>query len=241
MGLNWFKHRPAKPVNKDKPSSKTRQALNYKDLEINENKKDDEEEEENEKEKENEEKEKQEKQEQEQASKKYEGEVTEENEEEENGSSETNETASETADITASETITVENPLKDDPIIQDYFKMARNPFETSPYAQLVEKLRIEAELAAKPVVQEKKIVKVPRIMSNARFNGTIETERGPKVIVDGNVYEKGNELNGCIIKEIKPNLIILESNTDKWLLPKTGVKININPETGDYSVDDDFD
>ena len=236
MGLNWFKHRPVKPVNKDKPSSKPRQALNYKDLEIDENKKEEDDEEEDKEKEEKEEKE-------EQGSKKYEGEVVEENENEGDGSesSEPIVTASETAEITASETLTVENPLKDDPIIQDYFKMTRNPFETSPYAQLVEKLRIEAELAARPVVEEKKIVKVPRIMSNARFNGTIETERGPKVIVDGNVYEKGNELNGCIIKEIRPNIIILESNTDKWLLPKTGVKIQIDKETGDFSIDDSFD
>ena len=40
-------------------------------------------------------------------------------------------------------------------------------------------------------------------MANARFNGTIETERGPKVIVDGNVYEPENCIkNGiqCICK-----------------------------------------
>ena len=152
MGLNWFKHRPVKPVNKDKPSSKPRQALNYKDLEIDENKKEEDDEEEDKEKEEKEEKE-------EQGSKKYEGEVVEENENEGDGSesSEPIVTASETAEITASETLTVENPLKDDPIIQDYFKMTRNPFETSPYAQLVEKLRIEAELAARPVVEEKKI------------------------------------------------------------------------------------
>ena len=125
--------------------------------------------------------------------------------------------------------------------MKEYFQMVRNPFETSPYAQLVEKLRIEAELAARPVEEKKEEVLVPKLMSNAKFNGTIETERGPKVIVDGNIYEKGNELNGCIIKEIKPNLIVLTSGEDKWLLPKTGVNVQINPETGEYSVDDSFE
>ena len=234
MGLNWLKHRPTKPVGSDNTSKKPRQALNFEDLQIKENEKEEEEEEEKE--------EKEEKENKEQANKKYEGEVTEEDDDEnKEETSENPKTASETEEIIASETLIVANPLKDDPILQDFFKVERNPFETSPYAQLVEKLRIEAELASRPVVEEKKEVKVPKIMSHSRFNGTIETERGPKVIVDGNVYEKGNELNGCIIQEIRPNLIVLESDSDKWLLPKTGVKILINNQTGEFSVDDSYD
>ena len=93
-------------------------------------------------------------------------------------------------------------------------------------------------LQLKEVIKEEVIV--PKIM-NAKFTGTIETARGPKAIVDGSLYEKGNELNGCIVKEIKMNMIVLESDTEKWLLPKTGVDIQIDQETGNYSVTDNFD
>ena len=236
MGMNWFKNRPARPK---KPATQApRQAISLSDLQLQE-KEEEEEEEEEEKPKEQEN----------QGSKTYEGEVEEEEGEEgeegEGGEKteqnpETGELASGTSDISASDTQILDNPLKDDPIMKDYFQLTRNPFETSPYAQLVEKLRIEAELAARPKEEIKEEVLIPKIM-NANFTGTIETARGPKAIVDGSLYEKGNELNGCIVKEIKMNLILLESETDKWLLPKTGVNIQIDPESGQYTITDNFD
>lgn len=235
MGMNWFKNRPARP--KKKPNQVPRQAVSLSDLQIQENE---------EKENEEDEEEKGEKESTEnQTSKTYEGEVEEESEETEQQESAevasgTAELASGTEEISASDTPMLENPLKDDPIMKDYFQLTRNPFETSPYAQLVEKLRLEAELAARPKEVIKEEVIVPKIM-NAKFTGTIETARGPKAIVDGSLYEKGNELNGCIVKEIKMNMIVLESDTEKWLLPKTGVDIQIDQETGNYSVTDNFD
>ena len=239
MGMNWFKNRPARP--KKTPPKAPRQAISLSDLQIQEE--DDKEEDENDEKEEGKETTAS------QTSKIYEGEVEEEEEGEEgeegeNGTealaSGTTELASGTTDINASDSQPLDNPLKDDPIMKDYFQLTRNPFETSPYAQLVEKLRIEAELAARPKEVVKEVVIVPKIM-NARFTGTIETNRGPKAIVDGGLYEKGNELNGCIVKEIKMNMILLESETDKWLLPKTGVDIKIDPETGNYTVTDNFD
>ncbi len=240
MGMNWFKNRPARP--KKKPNQAPRQAVSLSDLQIQENNEKDEEDEEIE-EKESTAS---------QTSKVYEGEVEEEEEEGEEGEgeegekpegeqgTETGELASGTTDINASDSQPLDNPLKDDPIMKDYFQLTRNPFETSPYAQLVEKLRIEAELATRPKEEIKEEIIVPKIM-NARFTGTIETARGPKAIVDGSLYEKGNELNGCIVKEIKMNMILLESGNEKWLLPKTGVDIQIDKETGNYSVTDNFD
>lgn len=241
MGMNWFKNRPARP--KKKPNQVPRQAVSLSDLQIQDD---------NEKDEDDEEKEDKEDKEStaSQTSKVYEGEVEEEEEggegeegeggEKPEGEHGTGELASGTTDVNASDSQTLDNPLKDDPIMKDYFQLTRNPFETSPYAQLVEKLRIEAELAARPKEEIKEEIIVPKIM-NARFTGTIETARGPKAIVDGSLYEKGNELNGCIVKEIKMNMILLESGTEKWLLPKTGVDIKIDPETGDYSVTDTFD
>ena len=241
MGMNWFKNRPARP--KKKPTQAPRQAVSLSDLQIQENDEKEKEEDDNDEEKEDKESTAS------QTSKIYEGEVEEEEEgsEGEEGEkpegeqgTETGELASGTTDINASDSQPLDNPLKDDPIMKDYFHLTRNPFETSPYAQLVEKLRIEAELAARPKEVIKEEVIVPKIM-NAKFTGTIETARGPKAIVDGSLYEKGNELNGCIVKEIKMNMILLESGTEKWLLPKTGVDIQIDQETGNYSVTDNFD
>ncbi len=243
MGLNWFKNNKhtfgKKPANSQ--ANKPKQSVSLSDLQLKETEEEEgegegDDEEENE---DNETKNKEEK-----GNKVYEGEVEEEEEEEE-GEKEQNpestENASETIELTASETLNLENPLKDDPYIQEYFKMTRNPFEVSPYAQLVEKLRIEAELAAKPKEEEKIEIKIPKLMTNAKFTGSIETNRGPKAIVDGGLYEKGNDFNGYIVKEIKSNMIILESGEDEWLLPKTGVTIEINQETGEYTVSDTFD
>ena len=247
MGLNWFKNN--KHTFGKKPATnqpKPKQSVNLSDLQLKED------EDENENESEEEEEDDSKKQEgKDKASKVYEGEVEEEEEgegeegEDENEESETKpkegEIASESIDITASDTQSLENPLKDDPYIQEYYKLTRNPFEVSPYAQLVEKLRIEAEKAAHPEEEEKEVIKVPKLLSNAKYSGSIETNRGPKAIVDGGLYEKGNELNGFTVKEIKENIIILESDGDEWLLPKTGVTIEINPETGEYTVSDSYD
>ena len=240
MGINWFKNnrhnfgkKPPETANKPK------QSVNLSDLQLKEDEEENEEEEKEEDDSEN-------KEGKEQGSKVYEGEVEEEEEGEENEEGkepkpETGEIASESADITASDTPPLENPLKDDPYIQEYFKLTRNPFEVSPYAQLVEKLRIEAELAAQPHEEEKVEIKIPKLMANAKFTGSIETNRGPKAIIDGGLYEKGNELNGFIVKEIKGNMIILESGGEEWLLPKTGVTIDINQETGEYTVSDTYE
>ncbi len=241
MGMNWFKNRPVKKPVKEVKVENSRKAISLTDKDLQLKKDDESEDEEDEDSEDKQDKEFQ-------GNKKYEGEVGEENEEdgdEENNTKEEgngeNEIASASSDITASETQEMDNPLKDDPILKNYFQVTRNPFEPSPYAQLVERLRIEAELAAHPKEVEKKEVKIPKLMGSAKFNGTIETDRGPKVIVDGNIYEKGNELNGCIIREIMPNLIVLSSGSDKYLLPKTGVVVNIDSETGEYTIDDSFE
>ena len=246
MGMNWFKNRPARP--KKTPPKAPRQAISLNDLQLQEKDDEKEEKEDDDDEKDGDQKEKENKE----GNKTYEGEVEEETEEENEGENEdenkeengeekpNSEIASGTTELNASDTQTLDNPLKDDPIMKDYFQLTRNPFETSPYAQLVEKLRLEAELAARPKEEVKEEVIIPKIM-NAKFTGTIETARGPKAIVDGGLYEKGNELNGCIVKEIKMNVILLESETDKWLLPKTGVTIEIDKDTGEYNITDNYD
>ncbi len=224
MGLNWFKNRP-KPESIQMPA-KNLQA-NPKIFQITDGEIDDE----NENEDEDEEEESVKK------SKKID---KEDSKEKENNNEEDKSKEAEKAQTAQTEI--QENPLKDDPLMQDYFKISRNPFEISPYTKLIEKLKLEAELAAHPknfFLREE--VKVPKLLPNAKFTASIETDRGLAALINGSLYSVGEEFNGRIIKEIKFNMIKMESEKDIWLLPKTGVKITIDNDTGEYTVDDSFE
>ena len=247
MGMNWFKN---KPKFVEKQPSKPRQAVALTDLQLQE--------EEERKKKEEEEKAKNKGNKEEQGEDEEildeEGEegVDEEGVEEEveeteeiasdenNPATDENELASDTADLNATDTIMLDNPLKDDPILQEYFKITRNPFETSPYAQLVEKLRIEAELAAQP--EEKEEIAVKKITKlTANFSGTIETNRGLRAIIDGNLYLKGDEYQRHKITEINNEAVIMDTEEETFIIPKHGVEVNINEGTGEYTLTDTFE
>lgn len=247
MGMNWFKNKPKFVA---KQPSKPRQAVALDDLKVQE------EEEEEKKRKEEEEAKNKEDQEGEEELAEGEEELAKgeeelaEGEEElaegetEEGDAENpadgNEIASGSADLTATDSILLDNPLKDDIIMQEYFKITRNPFETSPYAQLVEKLRLEAELAAQPEEKEEKFVKkVTKI--NANFSGTIETNRGLRAIIDGNLYLKGDEFQHHKITEINNETVIMDTEEETFIVPKHGVEVNVNEETGEYSITDTFE
>ncbi len=232
MGMNWFKN---KPKFVKKPVSKNRQAVNLSDLQIQE-----------EKEKQAAQKRKEESQEEEIGDES--SDFIDEGEESENPESDTiaegnpeqqntTENPEANSEENASDTATLENPLKDDPIITEYFQITRNPFETSPYAQLVEKLRQEAELAAIP--EEHITKKITQLKAN--FSGIIETNRGLVAIIDANLYKKGDEFGGKKITEIKDDLIIFDTDKETFLLPKTGVNVTINAEDGEYTVIDTYD
>lgn len=227
MGMNWFKN---KPKFVKKPISKNRQAVNLSDLQIQE-----------EKEKEAAQKAKEENQEENDDS-----DFIDEGEESENPETDTiaegkqeqsEQDSTENSEENASDTASLENPLKDDPIMIEYFQITRNPFETSPYAQLVEKLRQEAELAAIP--EEHITKKITQLKAN--FSGIIETNRGLVAIIDANLYKKGDEFGGKKITEIKDDLIIFDTDKETFLLPKTGVNVSINAEEGEYTVTDTYD
>lgn len=231
MGMNWFKN---KPKFVKKPIAKNRQAVNLSDLQIQE-----------EKEKEAAQKAKEENQEENDDS-----DFIDEGEESENPEADTiaegkqeqseqdsTENSEANSEENASDTASLENPLKDDPIMIEYFQITRNPFETSPYAQLVEKLRQEAELAAIP--EEHITKKITQLKAN--FSGIIETNRGLVAIIDANLYKKGDEFGGKKITEIKDDLIIFDTDKETFLLPKTGVNVSINAEEGEYTVTDTYD
>ena len=229
MGLNWLKNRP-KQIKVQQPPAKTRQAVNFSDLQIQEDDVDEEDE--------NEEDDEEKPQKNKKNLNNDNDNEDEESEEEEEGNKKSSKNNKE---VVASESLSIENPLKDDPLMQEYFKVTRNPFEVSPYTKLVEKLKLEAEMASRPKFFFKGEVKVPKLMSKGKFTGTIETDRGLAALIDGSLYVIGSEFNGCIIKEIKLNLIILEAEKDEWLLPKTGVNINIDNETGEYTLTDKYE
>lgn len=227
MGLSWIKNRP-KPQKVQPPVTvKTRQAIDFNEFQIedeqskneNENEEDDEEEENDESEK-----------------KIKKQNATKTDSDNESGEENQDKTPSDIGDKAENANI-----LKDDPIMVDYFKITRNPFEISPYAKLVEKLKLEAEMAARPKFFLREEIKVPKLLNNAKFTGTIETDKGLAALIDGSLYIIGSLYKNYIIKDIKMNLIVLQSEKDDYLLPKTGVSVKIDNETGEYSLTDNFE
>jgi hypothetical protein len=146
------------------------------------------------------------------------------------GGEEGSETASGTTEV-ASATIDI---MDSDPIIVALKKMPRNPFERSPYAQLVEQLRMAMDVKDEP--EEKKAVS----LLTAAFSATIQTESELVAVIDRSLFRKGETFQDKKITDIKPEYVTMENDSGIFLLPKTGVNININPEDGTYTVEDNY-
>ena len=140
------------------------------------------------------------------------------------------ETASDTTEV-ASAAVDI---MDTDPVIMALKKMPRNPFERSPYAQLVEQLRMAMDVKDEP--EEKKTVS----LLTAAFSATIQTESELVAVIDRSLFRKGESFQDKKITDIKPEYVTLENDSGVFLLPKTGVNININPEDGTYTVEDNF-
>lgn len=140
------------------------------------------------------------------------------------------ETASDTTEV-ASAAVDI---MDSDPVIMALKKMPRNPFERSPYAQLVEQLRMAMDVKDEP--EEKKAVS----LLTAAFSATIQTESELVAVIDRSLFRKGESFQDKKITDIKPEYVTLENDSGVFLLPKTGVNININPEDGTYTVEDNF-
>ena len=124
--------------------------------------------------------------------------------------------------------------MDSDPIIVALKKMPRNPFERSPYAQLVEQLRMAMDAKDEP--EEKKAVS----LLTAAFSATIQTESELVAVIDRSLFRKGETFQDKKITDIKPEYVTMENDSGVFLLPKTGVNININPEDGTYTVEDNY-
>lgn len=121
----------------------------------------------------------------------------------------------------------------DDPILIALHSMKRNPFERSPYAQLVIEIQKKEEIAALPT--EKKSVK----LLNANFTATIETRKELVAVIDSRLYRKGELFQDKKISDIKAEIVSLQSGADLFLIPKSGVNVTI-AEDGTYTVVDNF-
>ncbi len=223
MGMHWFKNRPkTRPVKSNRP----RVALNLSDLQLQDGTEASGTSETGENNTE-------------QPEEGQEGEETPadgtEGEGEETGETpadgeEGSETASDTTEI-ASAAIDL---MDSDPIIVALKKMPRDPFERSPYAQLVEQLRMAMDVKDEP--EAKKAVS----LLTAAFSATIQTESELVAVIDRSLFRKGETFQDKKITDIKPEYVTMENDSGIFLLPKTGVNININPEDGTYTVEDNY-
>ncbi|MEW6713014.1 MAG: hypothetical protein AB1403_24555 [Candidatus Riflebacteria bacterium] len=134
------------------------------------------------------------------------------------------ETASGTSDLP---------PEFNDPVIIAVKAIPRNPFEPSPYAQLVEKLR---ELEEKP--DEEEIQKNTELIS-ANFTATIKTRKELVAVIDSRLYRKGDLFNNRKITEIGAELVSLDTESKLFLIPKVGVKVSIASD-GSYTFEDSY-
>lgn len=133
----------------------------------------------------------------------------------------------------ASGTSDIADPLLTDPVIVALKNMPRNPFERSPYAALVEQLRMASDIPEETA--EKKAVS----LLNANFSATIRTSKELVAVIDSRLYRKGDLFQDKTITEIKEEIVSLEANSAIFLVPKTGVKVTI-AEDGTYTVVDNF-
>ncbi len=134
------------------------------------------------------------------------------------------ETASGTGDL---------RPELNDPVIMAVKAIPRNPFEPSPYARLVEKLR---ELEEKP---DKEEVKKITELIKANFTATIKTRKELVAVIDSRLYRKGDLFQNRKITEIGAELVSLDTESKLFLIPKVGVEVSIASD-GTYTFEDSY-
>lgn len=131
----------------------------------------------------------------------------------------------------------IEELAQTDPVIASFLSLKRNPFEVSPYAKLIEQLKKKAEAEAVKVNQPKETAKVTRL--NSVYSASIAIGTTLMAVIDSKTYKEGEIFNDMRIKEIKPEIVLLEKNNDKFLIPKRGVNLVIS-EDGSYSIEDTY-
>jgi hypothetical protein len=123
-----------------------------------------------------------------------------------------------------------------DPIILAFSRLTRTPFEPSPFIAMME----AAGKSKEEVVEggEKKPTK-PTSLMPGDFLGTIETPNALLAIVDSRLYKAGDLFNDIPIIKVGKELILLENESGKFIIPKKGVVVNIASD-GTYTFADTF-
>jgi hypothetical protein len=224
MGIHWFKHKPKKVK---RPSDRPRVALNLDDLQIQDSDQDADDQ--------GDDSQGEGDQGDETQPEDTDTEPGEEGTPEEGDDTEETPTASETVDV-AEETASATEPLRpelNDPIIISLQNLKRNPFERSPYAQLVEDLRAQEE--APEETEEKKATE----LIQANFTATIKTRKELVAVIDSRLYRKGDRFRDNVITGISNEIVSLDTSSKLFLIPKVGVQVQIATD-GTYTFEDSY-
>ncbi len=213
MGVNWFKNKPKVKIKK---KTRPMEALNYKDMQINDSSDETGQNNDSEENTNNDDELETDQPEDQIAS--GENEIA----------TETTEIASGTANASGSEELA---PELNDPIIIAFRKLERNPFEESPYAKLIEELRAQAE-----VPEEEDVVKETRVL-RANFNSIIKTDTELYAVIDANIYKKGDDYEDKKITDLNDKMIFIETPSALFLIPKVGVDVRVASD-GSYTYED---
>ncbi len=127
-----------------------------------------------------------------------------------------------------------------DPVILAFTRLDRTPFEPSPFIAMMEaagkpQKDKEGEREGGPT---KKPIK-PTTLMKGEFLGTIETPKALVAIVDSRLYKAGETFNDIPIVKIDKEVILLENDDGKFLIPKKGVVVHIASD-GTYTISDTF-
>ncbi|NLM17475.1 MAG: hypothetical protein GX221_07135 [Candidatus Riflebacteria bacterium] len=134
------------------------------------------------------------------------------------------------------------DPLANDPVIQSIAKMKNTPFQESPYIKIIAMLKEEEEKKRRQQEEkQEEVLRVRKVASlNGKFTATIRIGDRLCAIIDSDTYEKGDIYQNRKITDITDELVIFEEPEQIWLIPKTGVRLDINTNYGTYTFDDSF-
>lgn len=147
------------------------------------------------------------------------------------------ETATDTSEIATASPTEELPPELDDPVIAKFRNLKRNPFEKSPYAELVEKLR-EQQALERQEENKEEITKQVQVM-NANFSATIKAQNKLVAIIDSRLYREGDQFQQNKITKIEPSIVSLDTDSTLFLIPKVGVQVNVATD-GTYTYQDTF-
>jgi len=125
------------------------------------------------------------------------------------------------AEIAASPTLA----LDADPILAAWKTLKRSPFAPSPFKKMAEEAKNKA--ASEGVTLPGISIKPTSVLA-AQFSGIVETDKELIAVIDKRLYRKSEDYANKKIKRIERDLITLEDEKSIYLLPKTGVQLEVN-------------